>query len=79
MYIQSILPVREPSDVSNEKVLEANKIIKLIAEENCCTYIDLHKEFIDENGMLKEEYSRDGVHLKPAGYDKWVSILKEYI
>lgn len=79
IYIQSILPVREPSEVSNERIDTVNEILMDIAEEYSCTYIDLHTSFSDENGELIEEYSKDGTHINEKGYELWVSLIEEYV
>ncbi len=79
IYVQSILPVRSPSEVSNDRIIKVNEILKNIAEEKDCTYLDLHSAFLDDNGELIESYSKDGVHINEEGYKAWVSILEEYM
>lgn len=79
IYVQSILPVREPSEVDNEKIIEANDILRELALEHDCVFIDLHSAFVDSDGKLIEEYSKDGVHLKEEAYEVWVEAIREYI
>ncbi|MFH0991173.1 MAG: GDSL-type esterase/lipase family protein [bacterium] len=41
-------------------------------------YLSLSKEFIDTNGSLNTHYvAKDGIHLLPDGYLRWMQILKE--
>jgi lysophospholipase L1-like esterase len=40
------------------------------------TYVDLHPVLTDEQGQLQQELSTDGLHLKPAAYEKWVALLQ---
>jgi lysophospholipase L1-like esterase len=79
VYIQSILPVRSPSSIHNNRIVEMNRYIKESAERHNFTYIDLHSVMKDENGELIKEYSRDGVHLTEQGYTAWTRALEPYI
>lgn len=82
VYLQSILPVNNNISknkyASNDKINEANDIIMKIAENNECTYIDVHQLYY-KNGVLDPSVTKDGVHLKPEAYDKWASLLASYI
>jgi lysophospholipase L1-like esterase len=85
IYVESILPVNP--DVPNfpqhydkqEHVLSTNKLIKKVAEETKCTYINIHDLFTDNKGRLDEKYTKDGLHLTPegGGYEKWIDYLKK--
>jgi hypothetical protein len=48
-----------------------------VAEDLHCTYIDIHKLFVDKHGKLDANYTADGLHLTPTGggYEKmgWLS------
>jgi lysophospholipase L1-like esterase len=41
------------------------------------TYITLTPLFADKNGRLKDEYTYEGLHLKPEAYVIWVDYLKK--
>ena len=79
IYVQSILPVRDPSDVSNQQIDTANEIIRDIADNYGCTYINLHDAFSDENGELLKEVSKDGVHINEKGYALWNLLINKYV
>ena len=79
IYIQSVLPVSGSYKSFNKSVVKYNDLLKVIVEEQSVTYIDLWSEFLDEQGMLKEEYSYDGIHLSADGYRKWREIISAYI
>ncbi len=79
IYIQSILPARSPSSLNNERIDKANAIIKNLAENHTCVYINLHDAFSDENGELVANYTTDGCHINEAGYEVWVSIIRDLI
>jgi lysophospholipase L1-like esterase len=83
IYVQSILPVNP--DVSNfpqhydkqEHILNTNKLIKKVAEDMHCTYVNIHDLFTDKQGKLDAKYTSDGLHLTPGGggYEKWVAWM----
>lgn len=85
IYIQSILPVNP--DVPNfpqhydkqEHVLAANKLIRQVAKETGCTFINIHDLFTDSKGRLEASLTPDGLHLGPdkGGYEKWVAYLRK--
>ncbi|WP_240186825.1 GDSL-type esterase/lipase family protein [Pedobacter nanyangensis] len=83
IYIESALPINEEMTKEtytkgrNILVPELNKKIKALAEEEGVTYIDICPLFQDENGVLKKEFTMDGVHLKAAAYINWVKFLKD--
>ena len=79
IFIESILPVCDPSPVCNSSIIKANEILKEIANDFNCTYVDLHSLFVDESGSLKKELSKDGVHLKPDSYAIWVDEIRKYV
>lgn len=82
IYIESALPINEALTTEpytkgrNVLVPELNVKIKAMAAEEGVTYIDICPLFEDKNGVLKPEFSVDGVHLKPAAYIDWVAFLK---
>lgn len=82
LHLQSILPVNNsiaPKYVcSNEKIVNANEIIKKIAHNNNCIYIDVHQLYV-KDGEMNASFSRDGVHLLPESYDAWANLLKPYM
>jgi len=83
IYIESALPINEEMTKEaytkgrNVLVPELNKKIKALAEEEGVTYVDICPLFQDENGVLKKEFTMDGVHLKASAYIDWVKFLKD--
>ena len=85
IYVQSILPLNPgvpnfPQHYEKqEHVLNTNKLIKKVAEDTHCTYINIHDLFTDKQGKLDAKYTADGLHLAPSGdgYKKWVDYLRE--
>lgn len=79
VYVQSILPVREPSSVDNGRIDAANEIVKELALEYGCEFIDIHSAFTDQNDALEQELTKDGVHLNDEGYTVWIDQIKDYL
>ena len=83
LYAQSVLPMNETllkADYLKNKgdsVTRLNASIKAIAEAEGVSYIDLHPVFADGKGELKEAFTQDGIHLRPAAYVEWVAYLKK--
>ncbi|MGH2622331.1 MAG: GDSL-type esterase/lipase family protein [Sphingobacterium sp.] len=83
LIIQSILPTNKSFNqlINHYKAQDQlpiiNEQLKTIAEEYKVVYLDLYTHFINADGLLKEEFSWDGVHLTLLGYQQWVQILKK--
>lgn len=81
IYIQSILPVNHivySNYGDNKEIYRFNQIIKEIAFDNSCEYIDLYDIYIHK-GELPAEFTKDGIHLYPKAYDKWANIIKPFM
>lgn len=79
VFVQSVLPVVNRPDLSNDKIMELNAGLKaLCAEMQNCVYIDLFTHFA-VNGALNESLTTDGVHLRPDGYKLWQALIEKYV
>jgi len=79
VYVISVLPCRGRHAYLNPLVLEFNTRIKPLASEMNYQYLDLHSLLKDEKGELKEEYTADGLHLKPPAYEIWKSEIDKVL
>ena len=91
IYIQTLLPINEPqfrrvrgfypthitpleiqiNDI-NRKIIEKNN-------DNEYKVIDLYSLFVDNDGRMKEELSKDGVHLNDEGYKVWANHVEKFV
>lgn len=55
----------------NPLVLDFNAKLKPLAIEFDYTYLDLYSIMKDEKGELREDWTGDGLHLKPPAYEAW--------
>ena len=77
-YIQSTILANGNAVNLNSSIAELNEKLKLLASEEGLIYIDLNKG-LSPNGALKNEFTRDGVHLNGKGYSVWKSLIAPYI
>ena len=68
----SVTPVRsyflKPYINAPERINELNRMIREYADRNKIIYVDYYTHMADENGGMKAEYTRDGVHPNLNGY-----------
>ncbi len=66
LYCMSLLPTKKIC--LNKKVKEFNREIRIIARKNEVNYVGIYDLFL-KDGLLREDYSLDFVHLNEKGYD----------
>ena len=64
---------------TNENIARANKMVEDLADEFGFHYIDVNDDLKDENGNLKAEHTRDGIHFDAAAYRTVFERLKKYL
>lgn len=80
LYVQSNLPTRMigGTELANalivEKVKNLNAYLKNKCQQKEDVFIDLYSSF-QENDVLIEKYTYDGLHISEAGYQLWTSII----
>ncbi|MHB1453523.1 MAG: GDSL-type esterase/lipase family protein [Saccharofermentanales bacterium] len=85
IFLLSVLPTNpdvDPltvADRSLDRIRRYNKLLKDLAGECGCIYIDLHPAFSNAKGYLREECTRDGLHLRPSGYAAMLKELMPFI
>lgn len=79
LYLTSILPTRKLENRSNERIKELNIKIKSLAGESGNNYYDLFSIMIDDEGNLKENFTKDGLHLTEQAYTVWAEDLRKII
>ncbi|WP_199117211.1 GDSL-type esterase/lipase family protein [Pedobacter sp. ASV28] len=83
IYLESALPINEEMTKEaytkdrNVLVPALNRKLEALAAEEGVVYINICPLFQDENGVLKKEFTMDGIHLKASAYINWVKFLKD--
>lgn len=83
IFIQS--PITPNNDVlayayiknKQTKVQELNTRLEQMCKDMGVTWVDIRPVLHNEKGEIKEEYTKDGIHLYPAAYEAWVDYLKK--
>ena len=83
IYVQSILPVSQWKDGSNDIYTNANvvrlqKALVAMCEEKGVNYVNVAEGIQDELGYLPSEATQDGVHLTPEYCQRWMDYLKTH-
>lgn len=83
VVIQSILPDSAEQDakgtyVNNSRIQEFNDVLRELAEEKDCPYLDVAEAVTGEDGCLLPELTSDGVHLNTKGCAVWRDYLMSH-
>jgi lysophospholipase L1-like esterase len=85
IYFQTILPVnntftRYKNHYNKDDIIQSvNEGLKIIAEREKITLINLHPHFLDKENRLDKKYTEEGLHLNAEGYNLWAKILLPYL
>ena len=92
IYLIAYYPINDAPDVATlawvkqvlatrtiENINKANQAVKELADKMNCEYIDLNVGLTDENGRLKKEFTIEGIHMYPNGYQVVLENLKPYL
>lgn len=73
IVVQSVLP---RSEEYADRVKEINIHLRQFAPTVKAEWIDLGPVFADDDGVLREDFSADRLHLNEHGYSVWVDALR---
>jgi len=81
--LQTLPPVSAKQDakktyVNNERIKAYNEIIKTLAEEKECYFLDVASCLTGEGGVLPAKQTTDGVHFNKAGCRTWLGFLRSH-
>ena len=85
LYLESIYPVNHDirrnnaGNRKNSDIKEINEKLEDYCEDNDITYIDMYDLLKDDDDNLKEEYTKDGLHLSDKGYEVVTKEIKQII
>lgn len=77
LIIADLFPTRERYADLVPLIAEFNTRLKQIARDFDCVLVEAYPSLADSKGLLREEYSRDGLHLTEAGYRVWAKLLDD--
>jgi len=79
LVIVTSTPVRDRYAHLASAVQSYDMQIIVLAKKHKIPVIDLYKDLVGEDGLLKPEYSRDGLHFNRAGYQILASRMIEFV
>ena len=89
IYLESIYPINDSDDDKinhntvderkNDDIKDINKDLKKYANDAKIKYIDLYDKLADDDGKLKIDYTKDGLHLSDKGYDEVTFYIKKIL
>ena len=71
--------IRELMESRVRKIESANQEVRKLAEKLGLIFINVNEGLSDETGLLKKEYSIDGVHMYANGYRTVYQNMKPYL
>jgi lysophospholipase L1-like esterase len=77
VFVQTILPVEK--QIYRAPINEINNFLKSEESKNSYSIIDLHSFFVDDKGLIIEDFFSDGIHLTEQGYNNWVKIIRPIV
>jgi len=63
----------------NNLVAELNVMLVDYATKNNIEYIDLNSIIADNDNVLKDEFTTDGIHLNENGYKEWTKLISKVL
>ena len=83
VVLQTLIPVSakqeaKKSYVNNTRIAAYNEVIRQLAEEKQCPYVDVAAAMTDEQGCLRSDGTSDGVHLNTKGCKAWLEYLRTH-
>ncbi|MEG1963361.1 MAG: GDSL-type esterase/lipase family protein [Clostridia bacterium] len=81
VFVEGIYPINENMDgysrglELNKKFCQVNANLAALANGKNIIYIDTYNALLDKTNNLTPAYTRDGLHLLPAGYDVVTKLL----
>ena len=83
VVLQTLIPVSakqeaQKSYVNNTRIAAYNEVIRQLAEEKQCPYVDVAAAMTDEQGCLRSDWTSDGVHLNTKGCKAWLEYLRTH-
>lgn len=78
IYIQSILPVSNETNVTNDQIQVQNNVLRQIASEKKCFYVNVRDAFVNDDKTVKAELYEGEINLKSTSYATWLNYLKTH-
>ena len=83
VVLQSLPPVSalqeaKGSYINNERIAVYNQILRELADEKECVWLDVASALTGDDGCLPADWNTDGVHLNVQGCAVWTDYLRTH-
>jgi len=79
IILHKIAPVSGRYGFLSDLIADYNKTIEDIGVHYGVTVVDAYTPYLDDQGLLAEKYTNDGLHFNKDGYEIWAKDLNETI
>lgn len=79
LYLTSLPPTGPDNWRSAERIHEVNTGLADLCDGNRVVLVDLHRAVEDSNGMLRADYTFDGLHLNGEAYKAWIAAIGQHV
>lgn len=76
IYVQTILPAGADIRANTQLV---NVLIKNNGQSGTYTPVDLHTAFTNNEGLMRQDLTTDGLHLNDKGYKVWTNFIDSLV
>lgn len=83
VYLQSVITPNNdvlayPYAAGKQRLVdELNERYKALCDDGLAVWVDIASLLHNDKGEVREELTKDGIHLHPAAYEIWVDYLKK--
>lgn len=77
VHIVSCPPTRDKYEQLNPLIVQFDRELKKMAREMKLDFIDLHSRLKGRGGLLRPEYSKDGLHLSDQANEIWAEEMRK--
>ena len=79
LWLLSTFPTSGEYAEFNGTINELNKWVRVLADRHGAEYVDAHPALANAKGELRAEFTGDGIHLTPEGYEAWTRELERLL
>lgn len=79
ILLMSICRAHDPNDPGRKAAEQVNRAIQKLNDGKSVFYVDLAKEFMQQDGSIPTDILRDGVHPTQTGYSIWAKTIEPYV
>jgi lysophospholipase L1-like esterase len=77
VLLLAIFPRNENFSPQRGKILQANQVLRKLADDKNVFWVDFGHRFVNSDGLIPRELMPDYLHLSKRGYELWAESLEE--